>query len=130
MSRSLIAATSALLLFQFACASSGTPRARVDQFALSRAEIEGAQVSNLYEVVQRLRPRWLDLRGTRSLGLGTGVVVYQNQTYLGGVDVLKQMGRESAERMHYMDGPKASASLPGLGSQHVQGAIIIEARGR
>jgi hypothetical protein len=57
-------------------------------------------------------------------------VVYQNQTYLGGVDVLKQMGRESAERLRYMDGPKASASLPGLGSQHVQGAIIIEPRGR
>jgi hypothetical protein len=121
---------SALLVLQVACASSGTTRNRADQFALSRAEIETAQVSNLYEVVQRLRPRWLDLRGTRSLGLGTGVVVYQNQTYLGGVDVLKQMGRESAERLRYMDGPKASASLPGLGSQHVQGAIIIEPRGR
>jgi len=120
--------TAAVLLVSAACASGGSSGAGTDREFLSRDDIESVEVSDLYEVVQRLRPRWLNVRGDRSFGLTTSIVVYQGQTRLGGVDVLKQFGPETAETMRYMDGPKASSTLPGLGSQHVAGAIIIETR--
>ena len=116
-----------LLLLATACASTGEKtRYRSDE--LTRAEIMSVDVGNLYEVVNRLRPRWITAErraGDRSFGLGTGVVVYQNQTYLGDVDVLRQWSPSSAYGLKWMDGATASASLPGLGASHVAGAIII-----
>lgn len=121
-----------LVLFLFglcvACASTGRGASRVayDPNLLTSAEISSLNVPNLYEVVFRLRPTWLSVRGgPRSLELETGVVVYQGQTFLGGVEALRQAGPEMAYELRYMDGPTASASLPGLGSRHVVGAIII-----
>lgn len=95
---------------------------------LTRDEIMSANVTNLYDVVARLRPQWLEVsqRGDRSFGLQTNVVVFQNQTYLGDVDVLRQLSPESAYQMDFLDGSTASNTLPGLGSQHVAGAIVIK----
>ena len=111
------------------CASSGeTRRTRTDQDRLTRAELLSVEANNLYEAVQRLRPRWLteDRRaGQRSFNLETGVVVFQNQTYLGGTEALRQWSKESAQSLEWLDGSKASATLPGLGSRHVAGAIVI-----
>lgn len=97
---------------------------------LTRDQIMGVEgVSSLYEVVQRLRPRWLDARGgDRSFGLSTDIVVYQNQTFLGNVDTLAQLSPEMAYELRWLDGTTASASLPGLGSRHVAGAIVLSTR--
>lgn len=94
---------------------------------LTREEIMGAQgARNLYDVVQRLRPRWLVARATsRSFQTSTGIVIYQNQVYQGGPETLRQFDRSSAYQLRFMDGPTASASLSGLPGQHVAGAIII-----
>lgn len=95
---------------------------------LTRDEIMSVDVTNLYDVVNRLRPQWLEVaqRGDRSFGLQTNVVVFQNQTYLGTVDVLRQLSPESAYELDWLDGTTASNTLPGLGSQHVAGAIVIK----
>jgi hypothetical protein len=61
-----------------------------------------------------------------SFGLQTNIVVFQNQTYLGNVDVLRQFSPESAYELDWLDGSTASNTLPGLGSQHVAGAIVIK----
>ncbi|HUG40647.1 MAG TPA: hypothetical protein VMM12_09185 [Longimicrobiales bacterium] len=107
-----------------ACASAGgTARPRTD--VITAEEIEATRVSNLYELVQRLRPRWLDLRSSQSFTSDTQIVVYQGQSYLGGVEMLRQFGRESAHRLIYLDGPTASATLPGLGTRQVEAAIVI-----
>src|SRR5687768_4150262 len=79
-----------------ACASAGsstTPGAvRGDPDLLTQAEIESVGVGNLYDVVSRLRPRWLSARGGSNFsGGGGGIVVYQNQTRLGGPEVLRQL---------------------------------------
>jgi hypothetical protein len=135
MNRTIVART-ALLLGVFltvsllaSCATSGeNRRTRTNQDRLTREEMMTVDVNNLYDAVQRLRPRWLTEErraGQRSFNLETGVVVYQNQTYLGGVDALRQWSRESAQELEWMDGAKASATLPGLGSRHVAGAIVI-----
>lgn len=98
---------------------------------LTRAEImstEGAR--NLHDVVQRLRPRWLIARaGDRSIGMETGIVVYQDQAMLGDVDTLRQLGPSAAHELRYLDGPTATSTLPGIGSgRHIAGAIIVVTR--
>jgi hypothetical protein len=96
---------------------------------LTQEEIMAVGVNNLYEVIQRERPRWLQTRGQRSFGQASAaveIVVYQNQTLLGGLDMLRQLSPGTALRLRYLDGATAMASLSGLGSRHVGGAIIIE----
>jgi hypothetical protein len=94
---------------------------------LTREQIMSVPTANtLYEVIQRLRPRWLETRGgERSFGLTTDIVVYQNQTYLGDVGALSQLSPDMAYELRWLDGPTASSTLPGLGSRHVAGAIVL-----
>lgn len=109
-----------------ACASSGGSSSSSRHDLITRDEIESVRASSLYEVVQRLRPRWLDVRGgDRSFETATGVVVFQGQTLLGGTAELRNLSPDMAGSLRYLDGPTASNSLPGLGSRHVAGAIII-----
>jgi hypothetical protein len=98
---------------------------------ITREEILGVQgVRNLFEVVQRLRPRWLTIRaGDRSFGMTTEIAVYQGQTYMGDVETLRQMGPTLPHEMRWMDGQTAMTTLPGLGAgKHLAGAIIISMR--
>ncbi len=116
----------ALAFLPAACASA---RARSDgsrSDRLTREQIMDAKATDLYDVVQRLRPRWLTLRD-KSMFVSTEILVYQDQTYLGGVDSLRQMSPDLAYELRYLDGPTASSTLPRLrsGGQHVAGAIII-----
>jgi hypothetical protein len=108
-----------------ACASATGTGRDLRQDVITGEEIERTRVSNLYELVERLRPRWLELRSPQSFTSETQVVVYQGQTFLGGVEILRQFGKETAIRLIYLDGPMASATLPGLGTRHVEGAIVI-----
>ena len=115
------------------CASTRAIRpdgTRLDR--LSREQIMESQALNLFEAVQRLRPRWLDVRGgTRSFTMDTEIVVYQNDMLLGGVDNLRQMSPELAVEIRWVDGALAAATLPGLGSgRHISGAIVVRTRGR
>jgi hypothetical protein len=116
-----------VLLVTGACASTGE-RTRYRSDELTREEIISAEAGNLFEVVNRLRPRWVTAErraGDRSFGLTTGVVVFQEQTYLGDLSVLRQWNPSAVYSLEWMDGATAAASLPGLGASHVAGAIII-----
>ncbi|MFO7893403.1 MAG: hypothetical protein R6U63_06715 [Longimicrobiales bacterium] len=117
------------ILLGTACASTGARGPRQDPDVISREEIRSVEASNLYDVVRRLRPRWLNAErrsGERSFGnVASGVVVYQNRSYLGNLEVLSEWSPEGIYELRWMDGARASASLPGLGSRHVLGAIII-----
>jgi hypothetical protein len=109
------------------CASSGEPGERRNMNELLPEEIAAAPVSNLYEAVEQLRPRWLQVRNVQSLsGAGAGVAVFQNRTHLGGPEVLRGMGWNGVARLRYLDGPQASAQLRTPGSDGFAGAIIID----
>lgn len=100
------------------------PRARRD--LITQEEIAASGATNLYEVVQRLRPGWL--RGgnvSNFRGGGTGVVVYQNNTPLGGPEALRQLTPGYAASLRFLEGTEASNTLPGLGSRTVSGAIVV-----
>ncbi len=86
--------------------------------------VQGAR--NLYDVVERLRPRWLVVRAPDRLNLSAGIVVYQEQTFLGDAEILRQCSREMYYELRWLDGAVASATLPGLHpDQPVAGAIVL-----
>lgn len=126
--RTLLLVLSTLLLVGACASSSGSRGPRADPDELTREEIMSVEARTLYDVVRRLRPRWLTAArraGDRSFGLTTEVVVFQEQTLLGNTQVLNRWSPSAVAWMEWMDASTASASLPGLGSRHVAGAIII-----
>jgi hypothetical protein len=118
--------------FAAACASTGVgEREGSNSNLLTREEILGAEATNLYDVVRRLRPRWLQVRSTRSFGMETQIVVLQNDMHLGNADQLKEMSPELAFEIEYIEGGRAANILPGLMSgQHIEGAIVVRTRQR
>lgn len=121
-----VALLAVLLLSACAATSTGEPRPQRD--LITADEIEAVNASNLYEVVERLRPRWLDIRARRSFNDVTELVVFQGQTYLGGPEILREFGKDAAYAIRYLDGSTASATLPGMGTRQVEGAIVINPR--
>src|SRR5688572_25987284 len=110
-----------------ACASGQRNATALDPNKISTAEIEEAQrhgLNNAYDLIQRSRPRWLQIRTERSLRLETTILVYQNDTRLGGIEVLRSMPLTGISGMRYLDSAQAGL-LPGAGSAHVEGAIVI-----
>lgn len=117
-----------LALTVFGCASAGSGGTRIRQNVITPEELQASTVSDLYDLVQELRPRWLTTRGQQSFSAEPEIVVYQGQVLLGGLEMLRQLTPDMVHSLRYLDGPTASASLPGLGSRHVQGAIVIESK--
>jgi len=110
------------------CATTRSDGSGTRSDVITREEIVATEgVRNMYELVQHLRPRWLNVRAQdRSFRMTIEIAVYQNQTYLGDVETLRQMGHTMAYELRWMDGQTAMTTLPGLGSgKHVAGAIII-----
>ena len=88
-------------------------------------ELEQAGVRDLYEVVRRLRPHWLEVRTQRSLRLETIILVYHDNTRLGDISTLRGYPLMNVNSIRYLDAAQANL-LPGAaGSAHVEGAIVI-----
>lgn len=118
----------AALPVMVACASASSfdsPRPSSSSSVITRADLTTIEVRNAYEAIYRLRPLWLRVRGPRSFERTTEVVVFQDDMYLGNLDVLERLGIEGIYTIRYVDGPTAQATLSGIGNIHVQGAIII-----
>ncbi|HSW31033.1 MAG TPA: hypothetical protein VLH75_16230 [Longimicrobiales bacterium] len=118
----------AILMAASACATTRSEGAGTRSDVITRDEIVAeAGVRNLYELVQRLRPRWITARNQdRSFGMTTEIAVYQNQTYLGDVETLRQVGPTMAYELRWIEGQTAMSTLTGFGSgKHLAGAIII-----
>jgi hypothetical protein len=115
------------LMLLGACGGGGTrPMGSPD--VITRQEIEqylAAGTPHLYELIQRARPRWLESRGDRSLALETSIVVYQNQSKLGSLDVLRELKLDNVVRIRHLDSARAGL-LPGARDQHVEAAIVVE----
>jgi hypothetical protein len=128
--RVLYQAGALLLILVLGAACGTTPNgARSDHNHLTADEIRAVDVSNLYEVVQRLRPRWLEVRAPRGgFETATMIVVFLDRTLQGGPDELRRMGTEMAASIEYMPGARAQAQLSGIAGRHVEGAIIVHTR--
>ena len=117
--------------FTAACASSGGVERdeAPNRDILTREEIMATDATNLYDVIRRLRPRWLQVRSTRSLNMETEIAVLQNDMYMGTAEILREMLPEMAHEIRYLEGSRAATAIPGLMSgRHIEGAIIIMTR--
>jgi len=100
---------------------------RGDRNLITPQEIAESDARNAYELIQRLRPLWLQSRGDRSVRLETAIVVYQDGAMLGGIDTLEGIPIELVRSVRALDSAEAGR-LPGLGSRHVERAIMISTR--
>jgi hypothetical protein len=127
----LLTAAAAILLG--GCATTQGERSSGDPDVLTRDQIMSVDgASSLYDVVKRLRPRWLQVRAAdRSLAMTTIIAVYEDNTYVGDTQSLYQLQPGMAFEMRWMNGNRASDVLPGVpGGTHLAGAIIISTRPR
>ncbi len=106
-----------------ACASGSGVPAR-DRNVISAEEVEAAEVRTAYELVERLRPLWLRSRGDRSTHLTTEIVVYQDNTMLGDIEMMKSIPIDLVDSVRSLDSAEAGR-LAGLGSRHVERVIMI-----
>jgi hypothetical protein len=110
------------------CASAGPGSGGYDSYSISSEELAGVDAGNVYDAIQRLRPRWLTVGSTRSLGMDTIIGVFQGQSYLGEPDVLRQYPLTAVARLRYVDSATATATLPRVAGKHFDGAILLETR--
>lgn len=113
-----------------ACASSEGTTTRTNSSVLTQEDLAAVEVSNLYDAVSRLRPRWLQVRSSRSINSETVVGVWHGRTYIGDPEVLRSWSTGGIRQLRYLDGPTASASLSGFRGAHLAGAIVIETDGQ
>lgn len=124
-----VAALAGLLVVGAGCASSPGDGPRRDNTILTADEMADAAVSNLYEAVERLRPRWLQIRTRRSINMESEVSVFHNRIYVGGAEQLRTMGLTGVAQLRYMDAPLAAANLRLPAGVAVEGAILVETGG-
>lgn len=114
-----------------ACAASSKDgKVRRNPNVLTREELLTSELTNLYDIIERERPRWFQVRTVRSLSGSNAIAVYMNNTPLGGLESLRQMGVEGVEMVRYLDPSQARTSLPSAGVSLASGAIqVITAAG-
>jgi hypothetical protein len=140
-----VSAAIALVSAALGCAASsgsapGSPaKKRTDPDVITAVEIQSQPFRDGYDIVQRLRPTWFTrksgLSTSRRMGTspstsaaGAGLLVYMNNARLGGVDALRQLNASSIDSLEFLDAAKATATLPGIGSTAVTGAIVVRMR--
>ena len=118
----------ALLLAGLACASSprkGSP-SRGGTDVITAEEMARVQFSNLYDLVQALRFRWLQSRGPDSINMQPGQVqVRLDDTRLGGVETLRTVAPTGVVSIQWVE-PTTAAARWGRGYGH--GAIVVSTR--
>lgn len=126
MMRRIVLSVAVLGLFTVgACASTG--QLGGDSDVLTREQIASIETNNVHEVVRRLRPLWLKTRVRNFTGgmQASPLVVYRDNVRLGGIDELRNLSPDIAQWISFLDSSEASATLPGLGSTMVEGAIVV-----
>lgn len=110
------------------CAPARPGAVRSDREVIERAEIEqhlAVGITDMYDLIQRARPRWLERRGDRSFALETVILVYHHQQRLGDIEILRNLRPDNVVRIERLDAA-AAGLLPGARNQHVEAAIVFE----
>ncbi len=122
------------------CASSGTAgqagdpqttvvsspaRQRKDPNVITEAELASRATLTARQAIEQLRPQFLRIRGTTTLGnaqTGDVIWVYFDGTRMGTLEVLNNIGVHEIREIRYLN-PSEATNRYGTG--HVQGAILI-----
>ena len=126
MSRLLrVMLATALPIVMIACSSGPRTRTTRQQRLITTAEIDAIRYSSAFEVVQALRPQWLQTRGRTSFNQRESVKVYLDDSLLGEPESLRQITARSISSIRFMDGNEATTRW---GLDHGHGAIVVSTR--
>jgi len=121
--RRSLALTVVLLLLGCSGRSSRDPDSpRVQRNILTYEMAVETRTTNAYDVVMALRSNWLLTRGVDSFSNPGQVLVYFNNTRLGGVETLRAISLNQIGYIQYFDGTDA-AGIWGL--DHGHGVIAV-----
>ncbi|MBA2670166.1 MAG: TonB-dependent receptor plug domain-containing protein [Gemmatimonadetes bacterium] len=120
----------ALTLVMVGCASAPTAesgRSGRDANLLTAEEIERVHYNNVYELVQALRPSWIQGRGRVSIQDPTAgeAVVYVDGMRFGGVGQLRQLRTADVASIQHLSAGDASSRF---GLDHAGGAILVHSK--
>jgi hypothetical protein len=110
---------------QTTAVSSAAPRQRKDPNVISEAELASRSTMTARQVIEQLRPQFLRVRGTTTLGnaqMSDVIWVYFDGTRMGTLEVLNNIGAHEIREIRYLS-PSEATNRYGTG--HVQGAILV-----
>lgn len=114
-----------ILLLSGACASGQSATGqRVDRNVITREQVHQNSYRNAYEAVEALRPTWLVTRPD-GLTVQREVLVYLDNTRLGGIETLRQIPAPQILRITWID---AGTAVNRWGVDHSQGVIMVITR--
>jgi hypothetical protein len=106
--------------------SSPMPRTqRKDPNVITEAELASRSTLTARQAIEQLRPQFLRIRGTTTLGnaqTSDVIWVYVDGTRMGTLEVLNNIGVHEIREIRYLN-PSEATNRYGTG--HVQGAILI-----
>jgi hypothetical protein len=103
------------------------PKIKRNPDVISMQEIEATtDAHDAYELVKRLRPLWLTMRGVGSINLPVAeLAVYVNGVRMGGPDALRDIPRTGVAEMRFL---RATDATQRFGTGHENGAILVTSR--
>jgi hypothetical protein len=113
---------------QTSTVSSPGARQRKDPNVITEAELSSRSTLTARQVIEQLRPQFLRIRGTTTLGnaqTSDVIWVYFDGTRMGTIDVLNNIGAHEIREIRYLN-PSEATNRYGTG--HVQGAILVTRR--
>ncbi|MDH5588991.1 MAG: hypothetical protein OEZ65_08885 [Gemmatimonadota bacterium] len=116
-----------LVLLAAGCASSGQQGGRTSSGSgnvITAEELEGVGSLDLLTAIQRLRPRWLQSRGSASFSGDAALprVILDGVPQNSGLDVLRTVRAVETQELRYMS---ASDATTRYGTDMVGGAILV-----
>jgi outer membrane cobalamin receptor len=110
-----------------ACTHRPTGSRNLNSSVITREEIEQSRASNAYDVISRLRGRYLVSHGKNSFYADpqTYPVVFLNNQEYGALSVLRNISTDGIEEIHYYTGTDATQKF---GKQYGGGVIQLISR--
>ena len=108
-----------------AATQQSSSRPRTSRDVITAEELATIDAQTALQAVQRLRPNFLQTRGGASMSVNSGpvnVVVYVDQTRMGGPNTLSQIPVTEVREIRYLNATDATQRY---GTGHGAGAIIV-----
>ncbi len=108
-----------------ACGTARTgPTATRNADVITAEELERSDIGSAYQAIERLRPRFLRVRGPSSIQdpAADRVVVYVDNSRIGYADVLRDMQASEIREIRYLNAGEATSRF---GTGHAAGVILV-----
>jgi hypothetical protein len=118
----------AVLVAVTVAACSSSPQARpaaVNQRVISADELRASTFTNVYEMIEAMRPQWLRPRGRTTFNGSESVKVYLDGSLLGEPSQLRNFTSRSLAEIRWFDANEATQRW---GLDHGNGAILLSTR--